>query len=132
MGIWAVLLLLALGLPWFGGSHTAPVFDHLLPLSEPSQRGATLARAAFPNLYAQAQAAIVIARQPGPLTPSDLALERETVTDLQSSPDARTIPAYRVKCHFTDPLLTKRLLALDAANQPRAAVQCQASLGAGV
>jgi RND superfamily putative drug exporter len=116
---WAILLALAAFSPLFRGPQSAPVFDHLLPLNEPSQRGEWLARLAFPRMHAQASAVLVFARDPF-LTQGDLGIVRSTLKALQTSPDATEIPGYSVKSHFTDPLLTKRLLALDTSNHPRA------------
>jgi RND superfamily putative drug exporter len=118
---WAIVLSVAGFSPLFRGPQSAPVFDHLLPLNEPSQRGEWLARLAFPKMHAQASAVLVFARDPF-LTQGDLGILRSTLKALQTSPDATEIPGYSVKSHLTDPLLTKRMLALDASNHPRAAL----------
>jgi len=107
--------------PLLRGPHAAPVFDHILPPDEPSQQGQALARLAFPVLYSQASAILVFAREPH-LTPADLQTLRNTLEALQNLPDAKSVPGFLVTSHLTEPILTKRLLALDASNQPRAAL----------
>src|SRR5204863_9785468 len=84
---WAIVLAVAAFSPLFRGPQSAPVFDHLLPLSEPSQRGEWLARLAFPKLHAQAAAVLVFAREPF-LTQGDLDIIRSMLKGLQTSPDA--------------------------------------------
>jgi RND superfamily putative drug exporter len=118
---WLLVITAALLSPLLRGPHTAPVFDHILPADEPSQQGQALARLAFPVLYSQASAILVFAREPH-LTPADLQTLRSTLEALQDLPEAKRVPGYLVTSHLTEPILTKRLLALDAANQPRAAL----------
>jgi RND superfamily putative drug exporter len=119
--VWAGILLLAGLSPLFRGPHSAPVFDQLLPANEPSQRGEALARLAFPTLNAQASIVLVYARQPA-LMPADMLVLRRTIDALNASPDIKNIPNLRVTSHLTEPVLTRRFLSLDAANQPHAAL----------
>jgi uncharacterized membrane protein YdfJ with MMPL/SSD domain len=118
---WLAAVILAAISPLFRGPHAAPVFDHLLPANEPSQQGQALARLAFPVLHAQASVILVYAREPR-LTPADLHTLRNTLEALKATPDAKSIPGFRLTSHLTEPILTKRLLALDASNNPRAAL----------
>jgi RND superfamily putative drug exporter len=118
---WLAILLLAGLSPLVRGPHGAPVFDHLLPPDEPSQRGEALGRLAFPALHAQASIVLVYARQPQML-PRDMALLRRTIDALNATPEIKNVPNLRVTSHLTEPVLTKRFLALDAANRPHAAL----------
>ncbi len=119
--VWLAVIIGALISPLVRGPHAAPVFDHILPPDEPSQQGQALARLAFPVLHAQASVILVFAREPH-LTPVDIQTLSATLDALRASPDARAIPGFRLTSHLTEPILTKRLLALDASNQPRAAL----------
>ncbi|MDB5321325.1 MAG: hypothetical protein JWN40_2956 [Phycisphaerales bacterium] len=119
--VWLAVILAALASPLVRGPHAAPVFDHILPPNEPSQQGQALARLAFPVLHAEASVVLVFAREPH-LTPADLQTLSATLDALRATPDARAIPGFRLTSHLTEPILTKRLLALDASNQPRAAL----------
>jgi len=121
LAAWGALLLLALASPLFRGPHAAPVFDHLLPPDEPSQQGYALARRAFPDLHAQASIVLVFSRRPH-LIPADIQTLRTVLQALQASPDAATVPGFRLTSHLNQPILTKRLLAIDAANQAHAAL----------